>query len=49
MNFANPGLPMMALYPQSKLATSNLRNSVLYFSRVPKVTGVGDLFSNAMS
>jgi hypothetical protein len=23
-NFANPGLPMMALYPQSKLATSNL-------------------------
>jgi hypothetical protein len=29
MNFASPGLPMMALYPQSKFATSNLRYSVL--------------------
>jgi hypothetical protein len=29
MNFTNPGLSMMALYPQSKFATSNLRNSVL--------------------
>jgi hypothetical protein len=29
MNFANPGLSMMALYLQLKLATSNLRNSVL--------------------
>jgi hypothetical protein len=29
MNFANLGLPMMALYPQPKLATSNLKNSVL--------------------
>jgi hypothetical protein len=29
MNFASPGLPMMALYPQSKRATSNLRNSVM--------------------
>jgi hypothetical protein len=28
MNFANLGLPMMALYVQWKLATSNLRNSI---------------------
>jgi hypothetical protein len=28
MNFANPGLPVMVLYPQSKHATSNLRNSI---------------------
>jgi hypothetical protein len=28
MNLANPGLLMMVLYPQSKFATSNLRNSV---------------------
>jgi hypothetical protein len=29
MNFANHGLSMIALYLQSKLATSNLKNSVL--------------------
>jgi hypothetical protein len=29
MNFANPSLPMMALHPQLKLTTLNLRNSVL--------------------
>jgi hypothetical protein len=28
MNFSNPGLPIKALYPQSKRATSNLRNSI---------------------
>ena len=39
MNLASAGLPRMAWYEDSKLATSNLMYSIRKFCSVPNVTG----------